>query len=568
MRLNYFTFGKLWKFAIPVMSVCFMSCKDDEVKDNHAEEINDFVSSLPLPPQEEIPSRDSISDALIERSNDGKEICSTVYYEQGASFDESIILDPSTDIIYPGVLLDGASITSGEYIPITIGRNPITLYTDLLNKNGKAYTTVEKPTPSSVTQAIKELIYDDEINGATSAKITFKVEEVKSAEELDIKIGASIKSKKFSVSNNFEFNKSKHKRSFLINMIDVMYSINMDFPERPSDLFSSDITADDLKRVLNSNTMPCYVSSVKYGRSAYIAFETNDESVSFGDSLEATLNAFGISGSAETDVRKLVSQSSYRISGSIIGGNADDGLSGINSIDKLIEFVQSKGNYSKENPPAMLSYTLRRASDNRIFSINKAAKYTVRNCESYSGNIRLYSIEAITGEKNGGEALEPYGYVKMRMNGSESTIFNLLRENHLEVTRGSSAVVEKNGDSWTIGGKPCIISESPSLNLNNMYDFDLAFAGIKEFDGSPIDDNYYTDIEGNSESKCVSYWQGYYNNHSLSLALQELSSGSHSSKFYVDLYRPMDKKKKKDDRVEYFSTPDHIRLHFIINLGE
>ncbi len=81
-----------------------------------------------------------------------------------------------------------------------------------------------------------------------------------------------------------------------------------------------------------------------------------------------------------------------------------------------------------------------------------------------------------------------------------------------------------------------------------------------------MDDNYYTDIEGNSESQCFSYWKGYYNCHSLALALEELSNGAHSSKFYIDLKRPMDKKEKKKDRVEYFSTPDVIRLHFVITL--
>lgn len=564
MRLKKF----LSPCAIGIVAVLFTcSCKDEEeTKESYAEELNEFVASLPMPSQDPIPARDSISDALVERSDDGKEICTSVYYEQSASFDENLLLDPSTDVIFPGALIDGGSIISGDYIPITIDRAPIKLYTDLLNKNGKASIVVDHPTPSSITQAIKELINDDEVNGATTAKVSFEVEEIKSSEELDLKIGVSLNAKKASVANNFEFNKNKNKRSFLIKMIDVMYSINMDFPQKSSDLFSSNIKANELKNALSSNTMPCYVSSVKYGRSAYIAFETNDERIGFGDSLKAKLNAFGMSAEAKSEVSKLVSNSSYRISGTIIGGNADDALSGINSLDKLIEFVQSKGSYSKDNPPAMLSYTLRRISDNRIFSINKAAKYTVKNCETYSGGIRLSAIEAISGEHNGGEDQEPYGYVKMRLNGVETTIFNLLRDNHLVITRGETKTVEGSNDSYTIGGKPCIISDGPTLNLNNMYYLELAFAGIKDFDDNPMDDNYYTDIEGNSESQCFSYWKGYYNCHSLALALEELSNGAHSSKFYIDLKRPMDKKEKKKDRVEYFSTPDVIRLHFVITL--
>jgi hypothetical protein len=123
----------------------------------------------------------------------------------------------------------------------------------------------------------------------------------------------------------------------------------------------------------------------------------------------------------------------------------------------------------------------------------------------------------------------------MRLNGVETTIFNLLRDNYLVITRGETKTVEGSNDSYTIGGKPCIISDGPTLNLNNMYYLELAFAGIKDFDDNPMDDNYYTDIEGNSESQCFSYWKGYYNCHSLALALEELSNGARSSKFYIDL---------------------------------
>lgn len=67
MRLKKF----LSPCAIGIVAVLFTcSCKDEEeTKESYAEELNEFVASLPMPSQDPIPARDSISDALVERSD-------------------------------------------------------------------------------------------------------------------------------------------------------------------------------------------------------------------------------------------------------------------------------------------------------------------------------------------------------------------------------------------------------------------------------------------------------------------------------------------------------------------
>ena len=49
------------------------------------------------------------------------------YYEAAAGYDEQIVLNPQTDVIYPGALVKGESILDGTYTLIPAKRSPITI---------------------------------------------------------------------------------------------------------------------------------------------------------------------------------------------------------------------------------------------------------------------------------------------------------------------------------------------------------------------------------------------------------------------------------------------------------
>ena len=119
--------------------------------------------------------------------------------------------------------------------------------------------------------------------------------------------------------------------------------------------------------------------------------------------------------------------SSYSFSGTIIGGNASKAANGIKSIEDIMEFITSEGNFSKENPAGMLSYKLNKISDNSTYTIKKAANYTIKNCETFSGSIKLEAIESLSGEHGADDGLNPYGDVKIHLDGASYTIFTMLR---------------------------------------------------------------------------------------------------------------------------------------------
>lgn len=59
----------------------------------------------------------------------------------------------------------------------------------------------------------------------------------------------------------------------------IFYTVNVDAPNKPSDLFADNVMFDDLKlRGVNKDNPPAYVSSVQYGRTIYVKLETTSKS--------------------------------------------------------------------------------------------------------------------------------------------------------------------------------------------------------------------------------------------------------------------------------------------------
>ena len=95
---------------------------------------------------------------------DGYE-CSVKSYEAAAEYNEMLLLDPASDVIYPGAVIIGESIAAGEYIPILAERKPLSLSVSLQNIDGSPKATVENPSLSDVRVAINEILSSNVTRG-------------------------------------------------------------------------------------------------------------------------------------------------------------------------------------------------------------------------------------------------------------------------------------------------------------------------------------------------------------------------------------------------------------------
>lgn len=559
---------KFVPFAIGIVGIILTSsCKKDEDAKSREESLEDFVESLQVPPQPEIPAVNTDSFFTEKTPN---EICSYKEYNAGASFDESFVLDPTIDVIYPGALIDGATLTNGSYAPLNIARGPITIYTQFMNKEEDLFKTIENPNGATVAQAIKELLYDDNINGATEARVNFEVKEIVDKDQLDLELGVSVNMKKADFTEKFNFNDSSSTRNFLIKYIQPMYHISIVPPTRPSDLFAKDITKEDLEKAVKGNSMPCYIGNVTYGRAVYALMQTEEKSSKIANELKASFDAF-INGKTDSKIETFKNSSSYTFSGTIIGGNANMAAKGIKSIDDILEYITSDANFSKENPAGMLSYKLNKISDNSTYTIKKAANYTIKNCETFNGSIRLEAIESLSSEHDGGDDLEPYGDIKIHLNGTTYTIFTLLNASNFNIINGKKEDISGSGNDASIGGVACTTGDGPELNLENVQDFFIGINFTEKDNGNNPDDPFFT-FSGTKYGEEGNVLVGYTSsissitNHRIQESLDRLKRGaSHEERFFVDIYRVYNKKSR--GRLDFYDNPETLRLHFVINLN-
>lgn len=390
--------------------VMMAGCEKD---DNYREGINDYLGSLPpistVFPLEKAETIDSTAE---ERSPEY--IYRIDYYSAAAGYDEQIVLNPQTDVIYPGALIKGESILDGSYLPIPADRKPITISTSLTG-SGQVSVTVDDPKLSTVREAINSMM--NQTYDVPPANMGFTIEQAYSESQLNLSLRASY-SGVVDVSGGFDYSNKNIKTRLIAKFIQSYYTLDMDLPASPADLFNGDIN-----ETLFGVYMPMYVSSVTYGRMALFTIESELEETQVRAFLQGSYAS--VDASASVDFDELIASSTMKVY--ILGGSgADAGLT-VDGFDAFKDYIKTGGNYSKESPGAPISYKLRYIKDNTIGKMVFAASYPIRTAIPRTDNIRfdvdvyLYEFKAYVDDW--GEDCEMRGYVYsfLKCNGEASS---------------------------------------------------------------------------------------------------------------------------------------------------
>ena len=71
-----------------------------------------------------------------------------------------------TDVLWPGAIIDAATIPTGDYVPIVAPRKPLTISVSLINIAGAKSRTVQDPKLSTMRESIASILAQ-EVTGAT-----------------------------------------------------------------------------------------------------------------------------------------------------------------------------------------------------------------------------------------------------------------------------------------------------------------------------------------------------------------------------------------------------------------
>ncbi|MEM9362130.1 MAG: thiol-activated cytolysin family protein [Bacteroidota bacterium] len=404
--------------------------------------------------------------------------CVTRKFKAAPGFDEMLALDPANGVIYPGAMLKGESIPTGEYIGINGGRAPITLSISLENINGTASVEVEDPDLDGVRNAVNSLLAQG-VSGATPANLNFTIQEVHSEEQLDIALRANYRSRNKDISGSFDFESSEYNHKYVVKFFQEYYTIDMTLPPNndPGSLFTA-------LPSLNS-TSPVIVSSVVYGRMVLYTVESNYSTLDVKSAFALSFSQGSSSGEGGVDVdyTKIINESN--IEALVIGGSAEDAVGIVNGPSGVYNYITNGGNYSQDSPGKPLAYTLRYIkNDFPIARVVLASEYPVRTCDLAWPEYELKLVK-ITGSKATNREL--YGNLEIRMYSAANKDF--VRENSNNPGVDNAWWNRENKSSERVNVKE---------GDENSY----------EFDDDPIDDEFFTyDIEPYRPDKSKDYFE-------------------------------------------------------------
>ncbi|OSA90178.1 UNVERIFIED_ORG: alveolysin [Clostridium botulinum] len=297
------------------------------------------------------------------------------------------IIDSINDRTYPGAIqLANRNLVENKPDIISCKRKPITISVDLPGMSDDGSKVVNSPTYSTVNSSINSLL--DTWNTKYASKYTIPTRMsytdamVYSKSQLSTMFGCNFKILDKALNIDFNSIFKGEKQAMVVAYKQIFYTVSVDAPEKPSDLFGDNVSFDELalKGVDNENP-PAYVSNVAYGRTIYVKLETTSKSANVKAAFKALVSNQDISGN--TEYEDILEQSSF--TATVLGGGAEAHNKVVTKdFNEIQNIIQNNSVYSPKNPGYPISYTSTFLKDNRIATVNNKTEYIETTSTEYT----------------------------------------------------------------------------------------------------------------------------------------------------------------------------------------
>ena len=388
-----------------VMLIACNSCSKDDGSDNgpvknpEANNINDFIKNLNYNADELLSVEETGGEALLktpgetttdESYAEGVETtCVSVDYNLKANFEDVAILRPTNGIVWPGALIVGnQTMRDGLPEPFQIARAPMTLRLDLPGIGEQGNILVEDVKSFVVDAKIDDALewwnanayqegYVNASNSSYSASTSY------SSKQMSLEVGMNTEWATGDVSAQFNYESTSTKRVAILVYKQVFYTVRMELPLQPSDVFAPNVSLSTIEAAFNSSTPPAYVHSVNYGRIIMFRMETTAEATEseLTGSFNYAAGNTNASGDLEAKYKEILNESN--ITTVTIGGNAEvasEAVSATNFGDLQPIIKGENAVYSRENPGVPIAYTIRFLKDNSLAKMGYTTDYKALNC--------------------------------------------------------------------------------------------------------------------------------------------------------------------------------------------
>lgn len=346
-----------------------------------------YISGIPklevLPVAAPAPHGAAGGDQDLGIINRRRHLCSTAPMQETDAFSEVVALDPNNGAIWPGALIQGASLASGRITPITLPRTAGTVAVFNLTRTAvanqpdtPAQPMFKRPVPHPSAESMPDIIHSLTSDRGNLAKdqpadMTLSIKEVHSFDQAMLDAGVSASWLSGSAQASLKSAVTQKQHGVIVSFIQRYYSIKFNDPSSVASFFDPRVTLEQVKAVAfpagrgRADNPPLYISEVKYGRMLLLAISSNDDESSLDTAIRAdiSIGLGGGSGHLDDSMKKILQNST--IEGLVIGGSAQSGgqlLSSIigGDIDGLPKFIEDGATYNPNTSPgAPISYVAR-----------------------------------------------------------------------------------------------------------------------------------------------------------------------------------------------------------------
>lgn len=350
------------------------------VQCNKLNTYSDVIDSGGGMPDPEVTNEKVVTDSYDEERDGVKWTCTTesVSIQEGAGGNGGYpLFSPNSGVIYPGNLLQGASLHKSTPDLIAVDRAGGVISTDIFDGNIQSFFEVDVVSKSQVTSAINNIIAGS--SGVVPANFNIDIKNIQSREEFALELGIDVNSTFYDLEAKLGYDSESEKNTFVVNLNQSFYTMSYDVPTSYDKVFASTVTPEELSKYVSPTNPATYISDVTYGRIYYMLVSSSSSITEMDAAINASFNAIETKVDAEIETSYMSSLKELKISVFAYGGDSETSLLtvGTTDIHKLSTLLAQSSIIESGKP---ISYVVRSLYDNRIVSTQLATNYDVTNC--------------------------------------------------------------------------------------------------------------------------------------------------------------------------------------------
>lgn len=326
------------------------------------------------PNNEDYDTKDNFDEPITERY-----ICTTKTVSVLDGNGQFPLFNSNADVIYPGNLLQGKSLTNATPAPIVVKRAGGTISYNLNNGNLNSSFTVEEVRKSTIQDAMNSIIASS--GEVVPANFELDIVQIESESQMALEMGIDVETFTTKVASDMSFSQDLSYNRTLVKLKQSYYTMSFDLPTSTEEIFDASVTPKDLSTFIQADNPATFISSVTYGRIFYMLIE----STSSRTEMEANINfAYeGLVASVEGELETNFLQELNNVKVKVIAYGGDTAgtfqLAGESSITEIANKIAETTEIRAGLP---LSYIVRSVKrPDLIVGTTLATEYDIVDCE-------------------------------------------------------------------------------------------------------------------------------------------------------------------------------------------